>query len=98
MSIRSASRANVWLAVLSWVGTAALGCAPGGRRHLAFHHAVRQSPHRKARSTRLHSTRTFKTLEGNDIHAAEEVVKKSRFIGYASHWCVRKSRRLNCRP
>ena len=38
--------------------------------------------------TRLHSSQGFKTLEGDDIHAAEEVVKKSRFIGYASHWCV----------
>ena len=27
----------------------------------------------------------LKTLQGNDIYAAEDVIKKSRFIGYASH-------------
>ncbi|KAL7525179.1 hypothetical protein ACHAXR_000892 [Thalassiosira sp. AJA248-18] len=40
--------------------------------------------------SRLHSsskstTEPLKTLEGNDIFAAEEVIKKSRFIGYASY-------------
>ncbi len=45
--------------------------------------------HRQHHSTtRLQSTASsqpLKTLEGNDIYAAEEVIKKSRFIGYASH-------------
>jgi len=31
------------------------------------------------------SSEQLKTLQGNDIYAAEEVIKKSRFIGFASH-------------
>ena len=42
-------------------------------------------------TSRFHNSKSslaaepLKTLEGNDIYAAEEVIKKSRFIGYASH-------------
>jgi len=40
-------------------------------------------------NTRLHSNKSssepLKTLEGIDLYAAEEVIKKSRFIGLASH-------------
>ena len=48
--------------------------------------------HRYRPETKLHSSNKstsssgpLKTIEGNDIYAAEEVIKKSRFIGYASH-------------
>ncbi|KAL9187524.1 hypothetical protein ACHAXT_001627 [Thalassiosira profunda] len=45
------------------------------------------STHQARTSTsRLHSTsEPLKTLEGSDIYAAEEVIKKSRFIGLAAH-------------
>ena len=36
-------------------------------------------------TSRLYSSDPLKTLAGNDIYAAEEVIKKSRFIGFASH-------------
>ncbi|KAL7544735.1 hypothetical protein ACHAWF_008096 [Thalassiosira exigua] len=45
-------------------------------------------PHRRRiipSQSRLLSSDQLKTLEGSDIYAAEEVIKKSRFIGYASH-------------
>ena len=57
--------------------------------------SIRSDPHRSSTTTntRRHagsnagvspSSEPLKTLVGNDIYAAEEVVKKSRFIGYAS--------------
>lgn len=36
-------------------------------------------------STSSLTSQPLKTLEGNNIYAAEEVIKKSRFIGYATH-------------
>jgi len=37
------------------------------------------------KSSSLTTKQQLKTIEGNDIYAAEQVIKKSRFIGLATH-------------
>jgi len=71
----------------------------GGSNHYCkpSHSSLYSSPVATITTTQLYSRKSsssssssttkqqLKTIEGNDIYAAEQVIKKSRFIGLATH-------------
>ena len=92
--LRLRSIASYNLNVRHVMATTALSTR-GGSNHYCkpSHLSLYSSPVATITTTQLYSRKSsssttkqqLKTIEGNDIYAAEQVIKKSRFIGLATH-------------